>query len=209
MLLAGCSGQKDPGFDYTAYRESNPKSILVLPPNNNSLDVRASYSLLSQTTLPLSEGGYYVLPVGLVAETFMHNGVTDPAEIHQLPIKKLYKIFGADTVLYIDIHEYGTKYVVFDSVTSVTAEAKLVDLRTGKVLWSGKATASDSEGSNNNQGGLIGVLAGAAMKQIFSNLQDNGHKIAGVTCERLLGAGNYNGLLYGPYKEEQNVASNS
>ena len=40
-LLTGCA---TPSYDYTAFRESKPRSILVLPPVNESLDVSASYS---------------------------------------------------------------------------------------------------------------------------------------------------------------------
>lgn len=67
-ILGGCAAPK--GYDYTAFLESKPASILVLPPVNQSPDVKASYSLYSQVTLPLSEAGYYVMPVGVVDETF-------------------------------------------------------------------------------------------------------------------------------------------
>ena len=67
-LLAGACATPQP-YDYTAFKEARPKSLLVLPPLNNSPDVNASYSFLSHVTLPLAESGYYVLPVTLVDET--------------------------------------------------------------------------------------------------------------------------------------------
>ena len=42
----------------------------------------------------------------------------------------------------------------------MSAEARLVDLSTGALLWSGRATASNDEG-NNNSGGLVGMLVTA------------------------------------------------
>ena len=57
VFLSACAPQK---VDYTDYVQSDPKSILVLPPVNNSTEVKASNSFLSQTTYPLSESGYYV-----------------------------------------------------------------------------------------------------------------------------------------------------
>ena len=46
-LLAGCAvPQKN--VDYTAFRESKPASILVLPPVNSSVDVAASAAVLAQ-----------------------------------------------------------------------------------------------------------------------------------------------------------------
>ena len=195
-LLEGCA-TKQP-YDYSAFNEARPASILVLPPINNSPDVSGTYSLLSQATMPLAESGYYVFPVTLVDETFKQNGLTTPHDIQNVSIKKLREIFGADAALYINIKEYGTKYMVVASDTRVTAEAKLVDLRSGKTLWSGVATASSSEGNNNSGGGLVGMLVTAAVKQIVETVSEQGHVIANRTSNRLLSAAAPNGILYGP-----------
>ena len=98
LLLGGCAAPAK--YDYSAFKESRPASILVLPPLNSSPDIKATYSMLAQTTWPLAESGYYVLPVTLVDETFRQNGLQTPADIHELPAAKLREIFGADTALY-------------------------------------------------------------------------------------------------------------
>jgi len=195
-LLAGCA--TPPTFDYTAYRGSRPQSILVLPPVNNSPDVNATFSVLSQVTHPLAESGYYVMPVSLVAETFKQNGVSEPAEMHAIDRAKLREIFGADAALYLTVTKYGTTYMVFDSAAVVSASARLVDLKTGQELWSGSATASSSEQNNNNQGGLVGLLVTAVVKQIMHSVVDSSHPVAGIASQRLLSAGRPNGMLYGP-----------
>jgi hypothetical protein len=195
-LLAGCATQKS--IDYSAYKQARPRSIVVLPPLNNSPDVKATYSMLSQVSFPLAEAGYYVVPVALAAETFRQNGVSTPADAHEVSPKKLREIFGADAALYITVTKYGTSYMVLSSATVVTAGAKLVDLKTGTTLWTGSASASSEEGNNNNAG-LIGMLVSAAVKQIISSAQDDaGYPIAGITSQRLLSAGHSAGLLYGP-----------
>lgn len=195
-VLGGCVSPKT--VDYSAYKQSRPKTILVLPPLNNSPDVKASYSLLSQVTYPLAEAGYYVLPIALVDETFRQNGLTTPADIHQAPANKLREIFGADAALYITVTDYGTRYMIISSETVVTASAKLVDLKSGTTLWTGSARASSEEGGNNGGGGLVGMLITAAVKQVINSSNDAGHPIAGVTSARLLSAGQPAGLLYGP-----------
>lgn len=195
LLLTGCA--KKASYDYTAFKESKPRSILVLPPVNHSPDVNASHSMLSAVTAPLAEDGFYVFPVAVVEETFKQNGITGAEDIRAVSAAKLREIFGADAALYIDITSYGSSYMVVSSETRVTANAKLVDLRNGKVLWTGNATASDSENDNNN-GGIIGMLVQAAVKQISSTISDKGHDIAGLTSYRLLSASQTDGLLYGP-----------
>ena len=200
-LLSACAVSQPPAKrDYTAYKESKPRSILVLPPLNNSPDVSAGYSVLSQLSYPLAEAGYYVLPVALVDRTFKQNGLTVAGDIPQVAPAKLRDIFGADAALYVTISKYGSTYTVLDSVTVVAASARLVDLRSGAELWSGSASASSAENQNNNSGGgLVGMLITAAIKQIANNLSDSGHDVAGITSNRLLSAGQYNGLLFGPY----------
>ena len=195
LALAGCPAPQQ-NIDYTAFRASKPRSILVLPPLNNSPDVLATYSVLSTVTQPLAEAGYYVFPVALVDQTFKENGLLNPGEMHQAPLNKLLEIFGADATLYVTITQYGSSYKVLSSEIRVTAYAKLVDNRNGLVLWHGAATASDSEGGNSG-GGLAGALISALVKQIVSNIGDQAHTVAHTASWRLLQA-RPNGLLYGP-----------
>ena len=194
-LLGGCATK--PPYDYSTYRTSDPKSILILPPKNSSPDVKATYSFYSHAQRPIAEAGYYVLPITLVDETFKNNGMTVVDEIHILEGSKLHQIFGADAALYIDVKEYGTKYLVINSASIVTAEARLMDLKSGKVLWEGKASASSAEGEN-NQGGLAALLVGALVKQILGTATDQSHRIANITSTRLLSPNMPNGILYGP-----------
>jgi hypothetical protein len=165
---------------------------------NNTTDVSATNSVLSYTTRPLAEAGYYVMPVTLVAETFKENGLTQATDMHATAPAKLRDIFGADAALYIKISKFGTSYQVFNSESLVAAEADLVDLRTGKTLWHGAARASSEEGQNQQQGGLAALLITAIVKQIVATSVDQSHQVAGVATARLLSAGQTNGLLFGP-----------
>lgn len=195
ILATGCATQAP--YDYSAFRESKPRSILVLPPLNQSPDVRAPYSMMATVTAPLAESGYYVFPVALVDQTFRENGMTNPGEIHDASPAKLAEVFGADAVLYITISEYGAKYFLIDSQVIVSASARLVDLRSGQLLWEGKASASNAEGRDNSGGGLAGMLISALIRQVANNLGDQGYPVARMTSHRLLTA-RPGGLLPGP-----------
>src|SRR5471030_1039509 len=199
-LIVGCATPKAP-YDYTAFKAAKPRSIVVLPPLNNSPEVNAGNSFYAQVTYPLAEVGYYVLPVALVGETFKQNGLTSAADIHAVDAKKLNEIFGADAAMYVTITNYGASYNVLNSVVLVTANAKLVDLKTGNLLWTGTASASNNEGGNSGGGGLVGALVAAAVKQIIASTTDASHPVAGVASARLLSAGMPNGMLYGPRSE--------
>lgn len=195
VLATGCA--TPPSYDYTAFRESRPASILILPPVNETPEILAPYGMLAQMTRPLAESGYYVMPVALVNETFRQNGLDNAADIHQVALPKLREIFGADAALYVTVTQYGSSYTVFKSSIKVAAKADLVDLRTGTLLWSGSALATD-QNNNNNSGGLIGMLISAAIKQVMNSLSDATYPIAGQASAQLLWAGRSNGILHGP-----------
>lgn len=194
LILTGCATPTS--YDYTALRQSKPKSIVVLPPLNLSPDIRATYSMLATVTRPLAESGYYVLPVALVDQTFRENGVTEPGEMHQIPPAKLHEIFGADAALYISIEEYGAKYLVVRSEVIVAASARLIDTRTGQLLWEGKARASSAENQDSG-GSLAGMLITALISQVINSMGDQGYPVARMTSSRLLSA-RQGGLLPGP-----------
>lgn len=184
-------------YDYTAFKQYRPASVLVLPPLNETPDVLATYGVLSHVTFPLAEAGYYVIPVSLMDETFRQNGLNSPAEIHDVSPQKLREIFGADAVVYLKVTRYGTSYVVIGSETTVAAQARIVDLRTGQLLWEGSATASSSESRSSGQGGLAELLVRAVVTQIIETVSDASFNYAGIASQRLLSP-RKNGLLYGP-----------
>lgn len=132
LALSACQVRKAPDLDYTSFKESKPASILVVPPLNESPDVNGTWGMLASTAAPISEAGYYVFPAAVVEETFKENGLTNAADIHAVRPEKLHQIFGNDAVLYITVTEYGTSYQILDSVTTVSAKARLVDSRNGK-----------------------------------------------------------------------------
>lgn len=194
ITLAGCAAPQAQ-LDYAAFRESRPASILVLPPLNETVEVDASQGVLAQATFPLAESGYYVIPVAVMEETFRQNGLTAPAEIHELPAAKLREIFGADAALYMSVKKYGASYAVLSSSVAVEIEASLIDLRSGAILWQGHKQAIESSGSG---GGLIGMLVNAVVSQIVNTLSDRSYVVAGAASQSLLFAGQPSGILYGP-----------
>src|SRR5262249_7923633 len=140
--LAAC--ESNPPFDYALFRAHHPRSILVLPPLDDTPVVEATYAYLSTVTRPLAERGYYVFPVAVVDRMLRDNGLPGPGEMHEVPLQRLGEVFGADAVLYITLKDWGTSYRVIDSATEVTAQARLVDVATAQEIWHGEASAAYS-----------------------------------------------------------------
>lgn len=196
VLSVGCATQSATPYDYSAFEASNPHSILVLPPVNNSPDVKATFSVYAQVTHPLAEAGYYVLPVALVNESFKQNGLSNPTDIHNVDPGKLQQIFGADAALYMTVTQYGSSYNIISSVVTVAVEAKLVDLKTGALLWNNKVVVEDK--GNQGGGGPLEFLVKVAITQILNSALDKPYMVARTANQLLLAGGQVNGLLYGP-----------
>ena len=197
IFFTGCSVKEPEPYDYSAFLQKKPRSILVLMPTNDSTDVAGSAAVLANAVAPLREAGYYVFPVALVNDTFKQNGITEPNEIAAVPLNKLDKIFQTDSVLYINIKEYGTSYAVISSSTRVVLEAKLVDIKNGATLWNGTATAI--EDSSSGQSSLLGMLVSAVITQVANTISDRSYDLAVRADAYLFSRNCHNCILYGPY----------
>ena len=185
-------------YDYSTLIANQPRSILVLPPLNNSVDVDAIPIYMSTITSPLAERGFYVFPVEVVNQLMVENGLPSSAEMHDVPLAKLREIIGPDSVMYITINDWGTKYAVFASVTVVDVSARLVDAQTEVLLWSGSARA-EYDPNQSNQAGLLGAVIGAVVGQVLSKKFDHSPGVARMANSQLFYAPG-TGLLPGPYQ---------
>ena len=197
-LLTGCATAPKNTRDLASYSAHMPKSILVMPPVNESPDTRASNSYWSTVTVPVAEAGYYVFPISVVDTMFKENGVYNGADAATISPQKLQEIFGADAALYVKVKEYGSKYQVIQTVATVAVEAKLVDLKTGELLWEG--TEKQVMSNSNNNAGLVGMLVGALVDQISNHFSDKAYLLSGTVSQLLYAPrlSQQKGLLYGP-----------
>jgi len=195
LILSGCASVEP--YNYSALQQEAPRSILVLPPMNSSVEVNAPYSYLSTISKPLAEKGYYVFPVSVVDTFLKENGLPTPAEMNGIALDKIDEIIGADAVLYVDIKDWGQKFQVLSSVTVVHGHVKLVSVKSGELLWDSVISAQYNP--NNSGGGLAGALVGAIVSQIAGEISDNSPQVARLANATALNSAK-RGLLNGPYK---------
>jgi len=182
--------------DYRYYLDHMPRSVLVIPPLNDSTEVKASDAFLSTITQPLAELGYYVFPIAVVDQMFKKNGVPTPGEMHQVSMNKLVEVFDPDAVLYIRIKEWTTTYVVIDTTSKVTLEFRLVDADGNKVMWNyeGQLAYSSSSGQSN----IISMTVAAQVQAIMSLSGEYERKCADRLNDMVC-ADRRHGLLIGRY----------
>ena len=72
-ILFGCVTPQP--VDKSAFIASSPRSILVIPPNNKTVEVNAPYTFLAAISKPIAEKGYYVFPVAVIDTFLKENGL--------------------------------------------------------------------------------------------------------------------------------------
>ena len=85
LFLVGCATTPS-SYNYDALLAAKPRSILVIPPKNSSLEVNAPYVFLSTISKPLGEKGYYVFPVAVIETFLKENGLPTPEEMNLVPM---------------------------------------------------------------------------------------------------------------------------
>ncbi len=148
LLLAGCiTLPPPPPPGPTAFEIAAPRSILVVPAVNRSLDVSAPNQLLPSLTVPLAEKGYYVFPVNTVKVVLEQEGFYEPEQVQRQPPADLAKLFGADAVLYVTINRWDAKYIVLSTTVTVALDYRMV-ARDGTEIWSSSQKIQYTPGEN-------------------------------------------------------------
>jgi hypothetical protein len=198
-ILGGCANVP-PKSDYAQFRTEGPRSILVVPVVNRSVDVNAPDYFLATISEPLAERGYYVFPVNMVKSVLSDDGLSDANLVHAGDPHRLGELFGADAVLYISIERWDAKYVVLSTTVTVELNYSIKSTHTGQELWKNRQLVAYTPQSSGN-GGLAGLIADAVVAAIAkaapnyiplarqANAQATGIKGTGLP------AGPYDGLF--------------
>mgnify|MGYP003951583701 CR=1 FL=1 len=152
IFLIGCAGThletKKQAFP-AMYDERQPLSIVVVPAINNTTAVEASEYFNVTITEPLSNYGYYTMPVEIVRDIFLKEGVVDSSMIKGLPTSIFKKNFGADAVLFVTINQWDKNYAVLAANVSVELEYVMLSTDTNEIIWQYSTTrVVDTTGSS-------------------------------------------------------------
>ena len=202
ILLTGCVASI-PKKDYTKFRTEDPRSILIVPVVNRSVDVDAPDYFLSTATLPPAERGYYIFPVNLVKRLLEDDGLSDADLVHSADPTRVAELFGADAVLYISILQWNAKYLVLSTTVTVQFAYSLKSGKTGETLWEHAETmvysSQQQDSSVNPLVNLIAQLVSAAVTKAAPNYVPLARQANANAAIRP-----HQGLPTGPYHEKYN-----
>jgi hypothetical protein len=172
LILGGCAAQGPDKAFLKPMHEQKPRSILVVPVNNETIDVQAPTSVLATLPMVLGERGYYVFPVNTVKTLLENEGYYEPAEVHAAAPESLASMFGADTILYVTIHEWTSQYMLISTTTTVDFEYRLVNAD-GTEIWRARKELQYNPNNQNSSGNpladLITMAVTAAIERAAPN----------------------------------------
>ncbi|MES2535956.1 MAG: GNA1162 family protein [Pseudomonadota bacterium] len=167
MIALGLSACVAPmkNNDYTALRTAKPRSILVVPVINRSVEVDAPDYFLSTISRPMAERGYYVFPVHLVKRVMEDDGLSDANMVHAGDPAQLGKMFGTDSIMYVTIERWDAQYMILSTAVTVELSYRMKSAATGETLWENTQKLV-YQPQNNSSGGLAGLIASAIVAAI-------------------------------------------
>jgi hypothetical protein len=176
-LATGCV--TPPKKDYTAFRAADPRSILVIPVVNNTINIDAPGLFLSTLPIPIAERGYYVFPVNMVRGVLESEGLSDPNLVHGADVARLCNLFGADAVLYVSIEAWTAKYIVFNTEVSVEFDYVMKDGKTGETIWREhhKVVRNSSDGARDPLSPLVMAVIAKAYPNYMPLARDANSRV--------------------------------
>lgn len=197
LSLTGCVTQPTK-VDQSALLAAAPRSILVVPTINRSLDVDAPNYVLAALPIPIAEKGYYVFPVNTTKFVLEQEGFYEGERIHQQPPESLAKLFGSDAILYVAIKQWDAKFAVFTTVVTVDFDYRLVS-KNGVELWRDNKRMQYQPQNNNNAASPMAALLTAVINAAVARAAPNYMPLTQQANQEVFVTGP-NALPNGPYR---------
>lgn len=198
LFLSGCVTQPTKK-DMSAFTAAAPRSILVVPTINKSLDVDAPNYVLAALPVPVAEKGYYVFPVNTTKYVLEQEGYYEGERIHQQPTEVLAKLFGADSVLYVSINRWDAQYAFIATTVTVEFDYRLV-YKDGTEIWKESKRMQYSPQNNNSGGSPLATLIGAIVTAALARAAPNYMPLTQQANHQVFVMG-VNPLPDGPYRQ--------
>ena len=195
-VLTGCVAQPVKQ-DMSAFHAAAPRSILVVPTINKSLDVDAPNYVLAALPVPIANKGYYVFPVNTTKYVLEQEGFYEGERIHQMATPDLAKLFGADAVLYVSINRWDAQYAFITTVVTVEFDYRLVS-KGGAEIWK-ESKRMQYQPQNNNSGSPIAMLVVAVVNAAVTRAAPNYMPLTRQANQEVFISG-VNAIPDGPYR---------
>ena len=200
VVLTGCVSAPVKK-DLSAFNTAAPRSILVVPAINKTLDVDAPNYLLSTMTIPLAEKGFYVFPVNTAKFILEQEGFYEGEQIHNQPPEVLANLFGADAVLYVTIKRWDAQYALITTTVTVEFDYRMV-IKDGTEIWQANQKMQYTPDNNNSGGHPLVMLISMAVNAAIARAAPNYMPLTQQANQQVFVLGP-NAIPNGPYRKAE------
>ena len=197
VVLTGCANVAVKK-DLSAFNAAAPRSILVVPAVNKTLDVDAANYLLSTLTVPLAEKGFYVFPVNTAKFVLEQEGFYEGEQIHNQSPEVLAKLFGADAVLYVTIKRWDAQYAILATTVTVEFDYRMIG-KDGAEIWQANQKMQYTP-QNSSSGSPLAMLITAAINAAVARAAPNYLPLTQQANQQVFVSGP-NAIPDGPYRK--------
>ena len=194
LMLGGCATA--PVRDNSAFIAASPRSILVVPVVNQSLEVDAGNYVLASLAIPLAEKGYYVFPVNTTKMVLEQEGLYESERVHDEPPESLARLIGADAILYVTIRRWDAQYLFLSTTVTVEFDYRIVS-KDGTEIWNASKTMAYTP-QTNNAGSPLATLIAAVVNAALTRAKPNYMPLARQANQQVFSTGPQ-ALPTGPY----------
>ncbi len=202
LALTGCVTQPAKK-DMSAFTAAAPRSILVVPVVNKSLDVDAPNYVLSTLPVPIAEKGYYVFPVNTTKVVLEQEGFYEGERIHEQPASTLAKLFGSDAVLYVTINRWDAQFALITTTVTVDFSYRLVSKDDVEIWQEQKQMRYQPNNNNNNAVSPLAAVMSAVISAAMTRAAPNYMPLTRQANQQVFILGT-NPLPDGPYRTAVN-----
>ena len=173
VYFTGCGPKMvTKGEEFPGMYNEKPRSLLIMPPMNDSTAADAKDYYATTIEMPLAFHGFYVFPYELTADVLKQQGIYDTELLYNMPLGKFNEYFGADAVLFTKIKKWDTSYMVLASHLTVSIDAEIKSTKSSQVLWKYNGTVVVDLSGGNSGSGLAGLIAKAVVAAVSTAAAD-------------------------------------
>ncbi|MBI5327196.1 MAG: DUF799 family lipoprotein [Deltaproteobacteria bacterium] len=172
LLFSGCVMPRP----YIPPNPANPiKIVAVLPMVNQTNDVEGPEKVREIFAAKLTERCYLYKPIQEVNQILKHEfGVTLGSQLDMTNHQELGKKLGVDGVIYGTLFNFEEKTTGILNIRRVRAGFKLVDTKTGTVVWGrGQGIKGETRMTEGDAGTVAGAASGISKYQDIKEGTDN------------------------------------
>ena len=163
VFLAGgfsaCSTKLESKVSGKLENISQEKTLAILPVETHDKQQKAMADMFRRALhAKLKESKFIILERYIVDGLLKQQGLTNPSIFRKMNPMRFGEILGVDAVLISQVNQVERSYFILHSSIEVGISAKILDTRSGELLWWAKQTEQDYQGLGKIPTGIVAAV---------------------------------------------------